>query len=193
MQFSLQIVAQRLTETFIASCRRYVTCCNLELQLARDMKKSVQSLQKVESSCILCNRYKPKKVARQVAKRACYTLQPTCNFSRDAIAAQVVKKIMPCNTSCKARYCCLQRLQIFFETIANCSLRLQRVTMSPATWNGFLFPMSREKLQRKLHRVTLALLLFDLVIWRNYFQGQYYDQSFPLLNQRKQQQVLPSS
>ena len=31
----------------------------------------------------------------QVAKRACYTLQPTCKFSRNAIARQVADKIAP--------------------------------------------------------------------------------------------------
>ena len=39
------------------------------------------------------------KVARQVAERVCYTLQPTCNLSRNAIAAQVARKIVSCYTS----------------------------------------------------------------------------------------------
>ena len=66
---------------------------------------SMQSLQKVELISTLCKCCKPKKVARQVAKRACYTLQPTCNFCRNAIETQVAKKIAPCNTSCRVRFC----------------------------------------------------------------------------------------
>ena len=61
----------------------------------------------------LCNCCKPKKIARQVAKRACcYTLQPTCNLSRIAIVTQVAKKITPCNTSYGARLYFLQRYAI---------------------------------------------------------------------------------
>ena len=75
----------------IASCRRHVTLCNLGLQLAMVLKQSMQLLQKVELSSTLCNHFKPERVARQVAKRAGYTLQPTCNLSRNSIA----------NTSCE--------------------------------------------------------------------------------------------
>ena len=82
----------------IASCRRNVTRCNLELQLAMVSKQSMQSLQKVERSSTLCNLYKTKKVAKQVAKRTFYTLQPICTLSYNAIATQVAKKIAPCNT-----------------------------------------------------------------------------------------------
>ena len=75
---------------------------------------SLQSLQKVELSSTFCNRCKPKEVARQLAKRQCYTLKTTCNFSRNAIATQVAKKIAQCNTCCRARFYFLQLLQRFF-------------------------------------------------------------------------------
>ena len=90
-----------------------ITGCNL--QLIR--KNSMQSLQKVEPSSTLCNCCKPKNVAGQVAKRACYTLQPTYNLSCNAIATQVSKKIAPRNTSCIARFYFLQRLQRLFKPL----------------------------------------------------------------------------
>ena len=62
----------------IASCRRHVTRCNLELQLAMVSKQSMQSLQKLEQSSTLCNCSKPRQVAKQVAKRVCYMLQVVC-------------------------------------------------------------------------------------------------------------------
>ena len=34
----------------------------------------------------------------QVKKNILYTLQPTCNLSRNAIASQVAKKVVPCKT-----------------------------------------------------------------------------------------------
>ena len=42
---------------------------------------------------------KPDKVVRQVTKKTCYTLQPTCNWSCNAITTQVAKRITRCNTS----------------------------------------------------------------------------------------------
>ena len=82
----------------------------------------------------------------------------TClQFSYNAIATQVAKKIAPCNCP-RARFYFLQRLQRFFETIASWSPRsIATCNMSPATCNGFLFPTLRDKFQGKLHRVTLAL------------------------------------
>ena len=47
---------------------------------------------------------KPKTVARQVAKRACYKLKPTCTFSHNAIATEVANKIAPRNSSFRARF-----------------------------------------------------------------------------------------
>ena len=46
MQFSLQIVSQRSEKTPTANCRRHVTRCNFDLQLAMDSKESLQSLKK---------------------------------------------------------------------------------------------------------------------------------------------------
>ena len=151
----LHLVSQRWKNKSIARCRRHVTPCSLGLQLAMVSKQSMQSLQKVELSSTLCNRCKPKKVETQVAKRACYTLQPTCNLSRNTILTQVAWKIAPCNTSCRARFYFLQRLQRFFETIASCSSTFWGDHF--ATCNGFLFPTLRDMLQRKLHRITPAL------------------------------------
>ena len=83
--FFLQLVSQHWKKKYIASCRRHVTRCNLELQLAMITKQSMLLLQKVELRSTL------KKIGRQVAKMACYMLQPTCNLSRNTIAAQVAK------------------------------------------------------------------------------------------------------
>ena len=108
-------------------CKLQKTCYVLHSQATTCnglTKDSMQSLQKLEWS----NCCKPKKVVRQVAKRACYTLQLTCSFSRCAILIQVVMKIAACNTSFRARFCFLQRLQRSFETIASYSPRLQPVT-----------------------------------------------------------------
>ena len=102
----------------IPSCISHVTRCSLELQVATGSKQFMQPLQKVEPSFVLCNRCRPKKVAREVAKR----VVTSCNLSRNAIAAQVIKKIAPSNTSCRARFYLLQR-----NTIASCSPKRQRV------------------------------------------------------------------
>ena len=56
-------------------CKLQKTCYTLQSRPATcNLFKTnfMQSLQKVERSCALCNCCKPKKVARQVAKRACY-------------------------------------------------------------------------------------------------------------------------
>ena len=88
---------------------------------------SLQSLQKIEPSSTLCDCCKCKKVARKVARRACYTLQPTCNFSSNAIATHVAKKIAPC--SCRAQFYFLQWLQKFLRP-----LQVAACNMSPATF-----------------------------------------------------------
>ena len=116
----------------------------------------MQSLQKVEPSSTLSNCCKPKKAVRQVAKRACYTLQPTCNFSCNTIATQVAKKLAPRNTSCRVRLYFLQRLQIFCEAIASCSPRLHRVTCLLQLAMDF-FPTLQDKLHEKMHNVKPAL------------------------------------
>ena len=153
MQFSLQPVSQRGKKKSIASRIRRVTCCNLELKLVMVFNKSMQSLQKVEPSSALRNHCKPKKVARQVAKRARYTLQPICNLSRNAIATQATDKIALCNTTCIAWFYFLQPLQRLFdtnsshsprqqricETIESCSSRSQRVTCIQQLAINFFF------------------------------------------------------
>ena len=85
------------------------------------LKQSMQSLQKVKLSSALCNHCKSQKVTMQVAKKACYTLQPNCNLSRNATGTQVEKKIAPSSSSFTDRFYFVQRLQRFFETIASCS------------------------------------------------------------------------
>ena len=95
---------------------------------------SLQSLQKIEPNSNLCDCCKCKKVARQVARRACYTLQPTCNFSSNAIATHVAKKIAPC--SCRAQFYFLQQLQNFFRPLQVAD-KIAACNMSPATCNGF--------------------------------------------------------
>ena len=121
----------------------------------------MQSLQTLESCTTSCK--------EGMLPRAPYTLQPTCNLSRNAIATQVAKKIAACNTSCKAWFYFLQGIygivgtttagdcNVFFENIACCSPRFATCNMSVATCNGFLFPTLRDILQRELHRATLAL------------------------------------
>ena len=112
-------------------CKLQKTCYTLQSRAATCnlfKTNSTQSLAKAEPSSTLCNCCKPKKVPRQIAKRACYMLQPTCNFSRNAIETQVAKKIASCNTSYRPRFYCLQRLQRFFKSIASCSPRWLRVT-----------------------------------------------------------------
>ena len=85
------------------------------------LKQSMQSLQKVKLSSALCNHCKSQKVTMQVAKKACYTLQPNCNLSRNATGTQVEKKIAPSSSSFIDRFYFVQRLQRFFETISSCS------------------------------------------------------------------------
>ena len=46
----------------------------------------------------LCH-FNPKKVARLVAKRECYTLQSTFNLSDNTVVRQVARKIASCDTS----------------------------------------------------------------------------------------------
>ena len=81
--------SQRWKKKPTTSRRSHVPRCSLELQLAMVSKQSMQSLQKIEPSSTLCSCCKPKKVARHVAKKARYTLQPTCNLSRNAVATSV--------------------------------------------------------------------------------------------------------
>ena len=130
-----------LRKVIHGSCRRHVTRCNLELKLTMDSKNSMQSLQKVKVSSTLCNLCKHKKIVKQVANRACYTLQHTRNIALNSIAEQVAKKIALYNTGYRARFhlqllqrffktssSCRPRSQRIFENIASCSPRLQRVT-----------------------------------------------------------------
>ena len=94
-----------------------------------------------------CNFSKPRQVARQVtrqfAKRECNTLQPICNLSRNSIATQVANKTARCNTSFRARFYFLQRLQIFAKCVFckhyKFQLGIATCNISPATCNGFLF------------------------------------------------------
>ena len=126
----------------------------------------MQALQKVETRSIcFVQSLQAQKVAREVAKETCRTLQHPCNLSRNVTATQAP------DTTCRARFYILQWLLRLFEpsqvasckqhafgTIATCSSTLQHVTCpDPATCNWFLFPTLRDKLQRKLHSVTLAL------------------------------------
>ena len=149
---SLQLVSQLHFATskkeIIASCRRHVTRCHDKLNLESIQNKFYAIIAEAELSSALCNICKPK-VARQLAHRACYTLQPTCKFSHNAIATHVAKKIAPCNINCRARFYSLERLQNFFEAIATCN-------MSPATCNGLFFPNVARQVEGKLHRVTIA-------------------------------------
>ena len=50
MQFSQQLISQCRKTSFIVSCSRLVTHCNLQLQLAMISKKVFQPLKKVELS-----------------------------------------------------------------------------------------------------------------------------------------------
>ena len=120
----LQLVLHHRKRKSIASCRRHVTRCNLDLQLAMVSKQSMQSLQEVELRSTLCSRCKLIKVATQVAKRVFYTLQLAPNTSYRAPfhflqrLQRYFKNIASCNSS----------LHFYFENIASCRTRLQRVT-----------------------------------------------------------------
>ena len=89
-------------------------------------KQSIQLLQKVEPSST---------VARQVVKRECYTLQPTCNLSRNVIVIQIAKKLRGVTLTVELDSTFCKDCRDFSETIAACILRLH----SLATYNGFLF------------------------------------------------------
>ena len=97
MQLTLQLVSQDWKETSTANCKTHgkshVTRCNLGLQLAMVSKESIQSLQKGGLHSALCNRCNPRKVKRQVAKRACYALQTYLHEMK------IEMKIASCNTS----------------------------------------------------------------------------------------------
>ena len=54
-------------------------------------KQSIQSLKKVEPSSALCNRCKPKKVAKQVAKRLGHVTR--CNLPATCLAALLQHKL----------------------------------------------------------------------------------------------------
>ena len=109
------------------------------LQVAKDMLHATRcniyaSLQKVEPSSTLCNRCKPRKVARQFAKRACYKLQSTCNLSCNTSC----KQIALCNTTCRVRFYFCNDSRYFLN---HCKLQPEIATrnISPTTSNGFLF------------------------------------------------------
>ena len=89
-------------------------------------------------------RCKPRKIARQVLRGHA----ARCNllaFTSNAIATQVAKRLLPCNTSCRARFYFLQEL---FETIASCSSTLQCVTCLLQFAMDF-FPTLQDNLQGK--------------------------------------------
>ena len=119
MQFFLELVSQSWKKKSITSCRS-LQCfqkirCSLDLLLSMVWKQSMESMQRVEPSSTSCSSCKPKKVARQAAKRACYTLEPTCNLSHNVVATQIVKKIVPCR--CRFRLHFSQRLQGIFKPL----------------------------------------------------------------------------
>ena len=103
-------------------------------------------------SSTLYNHCKPTNTARQIAKWACYMVQLV---SQGAIATQVARKISTCNAN--STFAIIAGI---FLTIAGCSLRLQRVTCL-LQW---IFPSLRDKLQGKLHRGRLPLLIVNYVL-----------------------------
>ena len=62
----------------------------------RCLKKSMQSFQKVDHRSTLRNRCKD---ARSTENRACYTLQATCNLSRNPVETYIAKRIASSNIS----------------------------------------------------------------------------------------------
>ena len=90
MQYPLQLVSKIFRKKSMASCRRHVTRRNLELQLACNDSKNVFAIvAKSRTELCFLQSLQAKKVARQVAKRACWTLQRTCNLSRNPTATQL--------------------------------------------------------------------------------------------------------
>ena len=148
-------------------CKLQETCYTLHSKAAICKKRKQQWLHKTEPGSTLRNRCKPKKVTKQVAKRACHKLKPACSLSHNTIATQVAKIFVPCNTSCRAQFHFLQRLQRFlkalqvedrhsngvFKTISSCSPTLQRVMCILELGTDF-FPTLLDKLQGKLYHVT---------------------------------------
>ena len=139
VQYVLQLVSHCWKTKSIASCRSHVTRCNLELQLVMVSKQSFQLLLKVEQNFTLCDRCKPKTLEDKLQRRHV----TRCNLSHNAISTQIAKRIALCSTNCRARFYLLQRLQRFFktvqvakrdcnvflETIASCSPKLQNVML----------------------------------------------------------------
>ena len=104
MQFSLQPILWK--NKLIASCWRHVTRCNQGFQLTAVSKKSLQSLQKLETNSTFCNRCKPKKVARQVAKRAYHTLRLVSRRHCDTTCTKncIVKHVLGQCSDCESRF-----------------------------------------------------------------------------------------
>ena len=134
MQFFLQLFSQHPKKKSVQVAEDMlhiaITSCNLF------KINSIQSLQKVEPSSTLCNSCKPETVARQVAK-ARYTMQPTCNFSRNDTSCNDCREFL---NHCK-----------FPPEIAACN-------MSPTTCNGFFLQRCETSCGEKLHQIALALV-----------------------------------
>ena len=76
--------------------QKKVSRCNLELQLALVSKSRCNRCRK-QNRTVVCG--SSKKVARKVAKKVRYTLQPTCKLPRNAITTGVAREIASCDNS----------------------------------------------------------------------------------------------
>ena len=100
----------KINSSQIAELMLHVAISGCNLQWVS--KQCMQSMQKLEPSSTLC---KPRKVARKVAKKACYMLQPTCNFSCNAIATKVAKEISRCTGKGTAECLCTTECRCCFK------------------------------------------------------------------------------
>ena len=86
--------------------------------------KTVQAiLAKSKTELHFVQSCRPKNVARQFAKRACYTLQ-LVSQRHCSTSCKENCTVLHC---CRARFYLLQQLRRFFQTVASCSKRLEHV------------------------------------------------------------------
>ena len=91
-------------------------------------KSSMQSLQKIEPSSTLCKSCNAKNVARQVAKRVCYTLHSTRNLSFATPLQHKLQRNLPRGTlTVELGSTLSNECRVFWKPLPVASLRLQRV------------------------------------------------------------------
>ena len=81
-------------------CKLQQTCYMLKSQTStcNDLKKVIAHVAKSRTQLSFLQLLQAQKIARQVSEKTCYTLQSTHNLSSNAIATQIARGVVSCDT-----------------------------------------------------------------------------------------------